>query len=101
MHLSLEPTQEWNSEEDGPWVAPQIDNPAYKGACLWHDFPILRVQCSIFSIAFEFCGFLLLFSLIVVARWHPRKVNDPTPELSDFEGLGIQDMETLMSCLTL
>lgn len=41
---------EWNTEEDGPWVAPQIDNPAYKGA------------------------------------WHPRKVNDPTPELSDFEG---------------
>lgn len=41
---------EWNAEEDGAWVAPQIDNPAYKG------------------------------------EWKPRKVNDPNPELSDFEG---------------
>ncbi|CAJ1411005.1 unnamed protein product [Effrenium voratum] len=41
---------EWNAEEDGPWVAPQIDNPAYKGV------------------------------------WHPRKINDPTPDLTDFEG---------------
>lgn len=77
-------------------MAPQIDNPAYKGACLWHDFPI---PAPVSSAAYFhcFCGFLLfLWSLIVVAsRWHPRKVNDPTPELSDFEGLGIQDMETL------
>eukprot|EP00931_Biecheleriopsis_adriatica_P116841 TRINITY_DN92428_c0_g1_i1.p1 TRINITY_DN92428_c0_g1~~TRINITY_DN92428_c0_g1_i1.p1 ORF type:complete len:1051 (-),score=245.11 TRINITY_DN92428_c0_g1_i1:44-2815(-) len=41
---------EWNEEEDGAWVAPKIDNPAYKGS------------------------------------WSPRKINDPTPQLSDFEG---------------
>lgn len=40
----------WNVEEDGAWVPPQIDNPAYKG------------------------------------EWKPRKIQDPNPELTDFEG---------------
>ena len=40
-------------------------------------------------------------SHLPIGRWHPRKVNDPTPDLTDFEGrLGTRRSEPVMSCDT-